>query len=108
MKRVLRYDGLLPNVMKNGEHVPATPEDLRAMRQFVDEHRADGNRLDIIVEGKTPGGNRKRAASIVRPWSDAGATWWNEALWSLSDTAWRASTQKRILARIKQGPPRID
>lgn len=105
MARVLRYDGLLPNVMRNGEHVQPTPDDIRAMREFVDERRA-GAPLDIIVEGSTPGGNVKRAAAVVRPWEEAGATWWNEAMWSLSETMMRATTQRRILARINQGPPR--
>ncbi len=108
MRRVLRYDGLLPNVMKNGEHVHATPADIRAMKEFIDEHRTASTPFDIIVEGKTPGTNRRRAAAIVKPWADAGATWWNEAMWSLAETMWRASTQKRILARIRQGPPRVN
>ena len=28
------------------------------------------------IGGTTPGGNRKRAATTVRPFAEAGATWW--------------------------------
>ena len=107
MQRVLRYDGLLPNVMKNGTPVRATIADIRAMRAFIDQHRAEKTPFEIVVEGKTPGKNRQRASAIVRRWADAGATWWMEANWSLTETLWRGATQKRILERVKQGPPRI-
>jgi hypothetical protein len=107
MRRVLRYDGLLPNVMKDGKHIRATPGDIRAIKAFVDEHRTMAAPFDIIMEGKTPGNDLHRAAATVRPWKDAGATWWIEADWSLAETMWRASTQNRILTRIQQGPPRV-
>ncbi len=107
MRRVLRYDGLLPNVMKDGKHIHATPGDIRAIKAFVDEHRTLTTPFDIIVEGKTTGKDPYRAAATVRLWRDAGATWWNEVNWALAATMWRASTQKRILARIQQGPPRV-
>ena len=106
MRRVLRYDGLLPTVMKDGAPVRAELDDIREMKAYVDAHRVEKTSFDIVVEGKTPGNNPKRASAQVRRWEDAGATWWLEADWSLTDTMWKASTQKRILVRIKQGPPR--
>lgn len=105
MQRVLRYDGLLPNVMKDGLPVRAELDDIREMKAYVDAQRVEKTPFDIVVEGKTPGNNPKRASAIVRRWADAGATWWLEADWSLTDTMWKASTQKRILARILPGPP---
>jgi hypothetical protein len=90
MTRVLKYDGLLPNVMKDGKHVPATPEDIRATTPF-----------DIVWEGTTPGDHRLKAKSMVQPYADAGATWWNE-------TAWEEKDIDKVRERIKQGPPRID
>lgn len=101
MRRVLKYDGLLPNVMKDGKHVPATPEDIRAMKQYIDEHRIATTPFDIVWEGRTPGDNLKQAQSVVRPYADAGATWWNEANWEAQDLA-------PIRQRILQGPPRIE
>jgi hypothetical protein len=107
MRRVLRYDGLLPNVMKNGVPERATIDDIRAMRAFVDQRRVEKTPFEIVVEGKTPGKSRQRASAIVRRWADAGATWWMEANWSLTETFSRPSTQRRILERVEQGPPRI-
>lgn len=109
LRRVLRYDGLLPNKMKpDGTHdsSPLTPDDLRAMRAYVDDHRAPGAPFDIVVEGRTPGEDRAQAAARVRPLAEAGATWYLEAMWDLSETVWQPETQARIRARIEQGPPR--
>ncbi|MEP7199796.1 MAG: LLM class flavin-dependent oxidoreductase [Chloroflexota bacterium] len=107
MRRALRYDGLLPTKMTDdGQHVKVTPADIRAMKKFIAEQRAETTPFDIVVEGVTSGTNRKKAAAKVKPFANAGATWWIEALWSLTETVWQAETQEKILERIKQGPPR--
>jgi hypothetical protein len=87
--------------MKEGKHVPATPDDIRAMRQYIDEHRTAATPFDIVWEGTTPGDDQKHAKAIVQSWADAGATWWNEAAWEEKDIG-------KVRARIRQGPPRID
>ncbi len=104
MRRVLKYDGLLPNVMDEDGKVrmdPPTPDELRAIKAYVEEHRADTTPFDIIMEGETPGDDPHQAAIMVRGWEDAGATWWIEAMWS-------APELEEVLTRIKQGPPRIE
>src|SRR2546430_9689810 len=40
--------------------------------------------FDIVVEGETPGDDYKKASEIVRPYAEAGATWWMEANWDSS------------------------
>ena len=35
--------------------------------------------FDIVLEGETPGDDPAAAAAIVRPYAEAGATWWIEA-----------------------------
>jgi len=103
MQRVLRYDGLLPDVMeKNGSHWKrraTTPDDIRAMRAFVDERRTLTTPFDIVMEGETPGDEAVKAASIIRPWAEAGVTWWIEAMWGAPDDP--------VRTRIQQGPPRF-
>ena len=104
MRRVLKYDGLLPNVMGADGKVrlgPPTHDELRAMRAFVAENRAQTTPFDIIIEGETSADEREQAARIVRGWEEAGATWWIEAMWS-------ASELEDVLARIRAGPPRIE
>ena len=103
MRRVLRYDGLLPEVMeKKGGRLKrrtTTPDDIREMHAFVDERRTLTTPFDIVMEGETPGDDLEKAASIVQPWAEAGATWWIEAKWGAQDDP--------VRARIQQGPPRF-
>jgi len=98
MNRALRYDGLLAYTTR-GE---VTPDDIRAMRAHVDENRAEETPFDIVWEGETPGDDPERAASIVRPFAEAGATWWMESPWT------PPNEPDDLRVRIRQGPPRVD
>ncbi len=106
MQRVLRCDGLLPVKMNAaGKFAEVTPDDIRHMKAFIEENRTLKTSFDIAWEGETPGRDRKQAASKVRPWAEAGVTWWIETRWQEPRNA---EGLKTILKRIKQGPPRID
>lgn len=103
MQRALRYDGLLPQVLKPAAGPGrvaqrVAPDELRAIRAYVDTHRADPAPFDIVIEGDTPGDDPREAARIVTEWAEAGATWWLEAPWD-------ADTQDDVRTRIRQGPP---
>jgi hypothetical protein len=103
MERVLRYDGLLPAKMNaDGSYAEVTPEDIQAMKAYITEHRTQTTPFDIVMEGETPGENREQAATIVRPYAEAGSTWWMEARWGSPTRVDEART------RIKQGPPHIE
>jgi Luciferase-like monooxygenase len=106
MQRVLRYDGLLPNVFDDeGKLREITPDDISAMSAFVAENRSATTPFDIIMEGETPGDDRAQAAAITSRWADAGATWWTETMWSAPrDAAGLAA----LRTRIRQGPPRAE
>jgi hypothetical protein len=104
MRRALRYDGLLPNVIDAEGKVrmtPPTPAEIHAMQAFIRANRTETTPFEIVVEGQTPGEDHEQAAAVVRPFAQAGATWWIEALWT-SDQA------DKVMARIKKGPPFID
>lgn len=104
MERVLRWDGLLPAMQEeNGQYATPQPGDIRAMRAFLDEHHPAGPPVDIIYEGETPGDDPEKAASIVRPYAEAGITWWLDAMWGSPERG----DVEAIRRRIKQGPPRI-
>jgi alkanesulfonate monooxygenase SsuD/methylene tetrahydromethanopterin reductase-like flavin-dependent oxidoreductase (luciferase family) len=104
MARVLRYDGLLPMAYDaEGKPVQASPDDIRAMKAYVEAHRTETTPFEIVVEGVTPGDQPDAAAAQVRPWADAGATWWIEALWQAGDQPDAAAFLRE---RIRQGPPR--
>jgi alkanesulfonate monooxygenase SsuD/methylene tetrahydromethanopterin reductase-like flavin-dependent oxidoreductase (luciferase family) len=107
MARALRYDGLLPNVMEPGQAARAArSEDVIQMRTYVTQHRRRDQPFDIIVEGETPGLDRKAAGDIVAPFAAAGATWWLEAAWGLANTMYDPAAQLKIRERLRQGPPR--
>jgi alkanesulfonate monooxygenase SsuD/methylene tetrahydromethanopterin reductase-like flavin-dependent oxidoreductase (luciferase family) len=104
MRRALRYDGLLPNVLdENGRQRDITPDDIRAMSAYIAERRQPSMPFAIVMEGETPGDDAAAARAIVERWAEAGATWWIESRWNAPRTAeGRAS----VLRRIRQGPPR--
>lgn len=107
MQRVLRYDGILPTMLNaDGEHMKLKPGDVRALKTYVDDKRELATPFDIVIEGMTPGLNRRKASAMVKPFAEAGATWWMEADWALADRVWTTRAQDLILKRIKQGPPR--
>ncbi len=101
MQRVLRYDGLLPNKILDAD-TPATitPEDIRAMKTYIEEHRSLTTPFDIVQEGETPGDDLEHAREVVRPYAEAGATWWTESRWSFPPI-------DELRQRIHQGPPRM-
>jgi len=106
MRRVARYDGLLPAVMgDDGQGRPPAPEDIWPMKAWVEANRADQTPFDIVMEGQTPGDDPQQAAAILRPWADAGVTWWIEALWEMLD---RPDGPEMVRTRIGQGPPRLE
>jgi hypothetical protein len=99
MRRVVRYDGLLPMMLdEDGTARAPTPDDIRVMKAFVEAHRTETTPFDIILEGETPGDHHEQAGAIIRRWADAGVTWWIEALWSAADL-------ERVRTRVQQGPP---
>lgn len=97
MQRVLRWDGIIPQ--KVGNDTTMTPDDIRAIKTYVETNRQLSTPFDIIWESETPGNDPEHAAAIVQPWIDAGITWWMESRWS-------ATSVEEVRERIRQGPPR--
>ncbi len=80
MNRALRYDGLLAAAVGDTPTGPpgVTPGTIRAMKAYVEENQPRDESFDIVWEGETPGDNPERAAQVVRPFVEAGITWWME------------------------------
>ena len=105
MRRVLRCDGILPDIIgDDGQRGDLAPDDLRAIGDFVASNRTETTPFDIVMEGETPGDDPTQAAAIVRKWADAGATWWIESRWQVPRDA---EGLKVVRERILQGPPRL-
>lgn len=102
MARALRYDGLLPNVIEDGKFSELTPARVAEMRAYIDAHRAEETLFDIVADGVTPGDDPSATAAQVRPFAEAGATWWIESMWTGDNSP------DALRRRIHQGPPRLD
>jgi alkanesulfonate monooxygenase SsuD/methylene tetrahydromethanopterin reductase-like flavin-dependent oxidoreductase (luciferase family) len=101
MRRALRYDGILPAKMNpEGGFSELLPADIQEIKAYIQQQRGESSPFDIVWEGKTPGDDREKAASIVRPWAEAGVTWWIEAMWG-------EDSLEKVHLRIEQGPARV-
>lgn len=97
MRRVLRCDGLLPAGAVDG------PADIREIRTWLADHGAPAD-FDVLSEGETPTADPARARELVRPWAEAGCTWWMETRWEMPHHSDERMAQ--IRERIAAGPPR--
>jgi alkanesulfonate monooxygenase SsuD/methylene tetrahydromethanopterin reductase-like flavin-dependent oxidoreductase (luciferase family) len=102
MQRALKYDGLLPTQIGAKGAQQASADDIREMKAYIAQRRAANTPFDIVVEGSTPGDDPVQAEESLRPWREAGATWWLEALWSSMD---EPDGAQKVLRRLRQGPP---
>ena len=101
MHRAIRYDGLLPAIIKESGQVtmdPIRPSQLVEIKSFINENRESDIPMDIIVEGQTSEKEPAESMEIVNSYREAGATWWIEALWDEPDL-------EKVFSRIKMGPP---
>ena len=100
MRRVLRWDGLLPNKLgDDGTSSPVTPADLAEMVEYVRRERGSLDGFDVIAEGGTPGDRPAEARETVEQWRATGATWWIESDW----VDWSVD---KLRDRIAAGPPK--
>ena len=100
MRRALRYDGVLAAAVGGGPESPGvTPETIGEIEAYARQNRDQATPFDIVWEGQTPGEDPERAASIVRPYAEAGATWWIESPWT------PPNEPEDLRIRINQGPP---
>jgi hypothetical protein len=104
MRRVWRCDGLLPVCMNEQGFRATTPDDIRAMRDWLAAHGGTRPGFDIVMEGETPADNPAAAAASVLLWDEAGCTWWLETRWELPHDA--AEKMSEVRARLAAGPPR--
>jgi alkanesulfonate monooxygenase SsuD/methylene tetrahydromethanopterin reductase-like flavin-dependent oxidoreductase (luciferase family) len=93
MRRVLRWDGIVTQTDDVAE--------IKAIAEYVERERPSefrGRPFEIVVQGSTGSGRAAVAAEKVRPYAEAGGTWWIEGDWT-------APTVASVRRRIKAGPP---
>ena len=101
MRRVLRCDGVLPEWHLGGRD--GTPDDVRAMLAWLGEQGARAD-LDVVSEGETAGDDPAAASEHVRPWAEAGCTWWLETRWEMPHG--NEERMHQVRDRLAAGPPR--
>jgi hypothetical protein len=102
-RRAARWDGVIPL----GKGGVATPDDIRESLAYLMEHRKSDSPFDVVHIN--PPIDPNRGAEIVRPYADAGVTWWLEEIipqhfggdW---ESAWPVEAMRE---RIVAGPPRF-
>ncbi len=104
MARAARWDGWLPNYLPPaGAAGPLPHAELARAVSWIGDARGGLDGYDVIVEGHTPADDPAAAAAQVRPWAEAGATWWIDADWS----AGKDEVLRTSLERLAAGPPRL-
>lgn len=97
LQRAARWDGVLPRQWSAG---PITPDVIREIATYIEQHRKVDKPFDICKYGLTEGKNRAHDRSFVKEFKEAGATWWIEEIFS------SRGTLRQIQKRIAAGPPR--
>jgi alkanesulfonate monooxygenase SsuD/methylene tetrahydromethanopterin reductase-like flavin-dependent oxidoreductase (luciferase family) len=107
LARAARWDGLIPQIVHEGERDKAkTTDDFAATVSAVRALREDAglpwDGYDVVIEADSTGEFVELVPNEPTAWQQAGATWWVESWWSLeSGQAGRAELRRRIEA----GPP---
>lgn len=108
LRRAARWDGVCP--IKGGGTI--TPEEWRELLAYVQKHRTSSTPFDAVHSGATPGDNPSQAAELVKPYAEAGVTWWIEPVdpwrfgWSF-EVPWAPQATVLIRERVLQGPPQF-
>ena len=100
IQRSARWDGA---VISSASPETLQPQELHERKVAIEALRANPSPFDIITEGETPPDDLVRASAIVRPFAEAGATWWLESMWELEGV----TRDYDMRTRIHSGPPRI-
>ncbi|MEI2732293.1 MAG: LLM class flavin-dependent oxidoreductase [Dermatophilaceae bacterium] len=105
LERAARWQGIFPAVVGAAGHSGLTLEALGEIVGRLQALRADAGLpwegYDVVVEGDSHG-EFGAVRSPVRPWADAGATWWVESWWDVEDSPQGVAEVRR---RVLLGPP---
>jgi probable F420-dependent oxidoreductase len=99
-RRAAHWDGVIPGWDIMGGKKQSAQE-VRDMIAFIMEHRASDRPFEVAYGAKTPGSDPSEDAEIVKPYAEAGITWWLEDL-----NPWRGPLPQ-MRERILKGPPQF-
>jgi len=99
-RRAAKWDGAVPIHRSRNLKEFLTPDEIREIAAYIGEHRTAETSFDVCVSGILPAKNLTEDQFIVQPYTDAGATWWIEFVYSATGSI------ERNKKRIQFGPPR--
>ena len=103
-RRAARYDGCcLYKQHKPGDFSDWTPDEVRALRAFIERHRSDEQRgmpYEIKLGGRSRSDDWEQDRALMRSLAEAGVTWWVEYV--------PADALETMRASVQRGPLRID
>lgn len=97
MRRAARWDGAC--LYKEKEHY-MQPEDVRALKAFVEERRPTPGPYDICCGGSPRRDDWEEERAYIRSLAEAGMTWWLEYV-PVGDLEWMRSCVEREPLRIE-------
>jgi Luciferase-like monooxygenase len=101
MQRVLKCDGVIAEKMTpDGKFAELTAEDVREIKAYVNANRTVSTPFDIVLNGKVSDLSPAQARDKLQPFLEAGATWWIEGLWELSE--------ETVAEILRRGPPSVE
>src|SRR5260221_3717405 len=98
-QRAARWDGVCP--LKQAYQL-MQPEDIREMLSYIRQFRTIDEPFDVLASGNTSGTELQEDLDLIRPYAEAGATWWQESFAGSDSLELEA-----VRTRIQQGPPRL-
>lgn len=96
LRRAARWDGICFKAIHHETGECLTLEEFRTALAYVQTHRTLTHPFEVVMSGETPC-DQARAYEQVRPFQDAGATWWIEGGYGF--------TLEEFRERIRSGPP---
>jgi alkanesulfonate monooxygenase SsuD/methylene tetrahydromethanopterin reductase-like flavin-dependent oxidoreductase (luciferase family) len=97
MQRATRWDGAC--MYKNVVHY-MQPDDVRALKTFMEGHRLTSEPFDIVVGGSPRRDDWEEERAYIRSLAEAGMTWWVEYV--------PPDDREVMRTCIKRGPLRVD
>ncbi len=96
-RRAARWDGVCLKAIHHETGEWLTLDEFRAALSYVHAHRTLNTPFEVIMSGETPL-DQALGREMVRPFQEAGATWWVEGGYGF--------TLDEFRERIRSGPPR--
>jgi hypothetical protein len=99
-RRAARWDGTVPIHRSRNLKEYLKLEEILEIRDYIHKHRNTTTPFDICLSGILPAKNHLEDQSIVKPYQEAGVTWWIEFVYT------GTGSLKANTTRIRFGPPR--